>query len=609
MCGIAGIIRRDEANADLARIDRMLAAVLHRGPDGGATEGFGKVAFGHRRLAILDLSDEGKQPMHSHSGDCVITYNGEVYNYIELREELAALGHQFRSGSDTEVILAAYEAWGPACVERFNGMWAFALLDRRRNIVFCSRDRFGVKPFYFREDGHAFVFGSEIRQLLEGATVCANDRIVLDFIVTGFADHEDETFFEGVRKLPAGSNLVYDLASDTYRIERYYTIPRRANWQALDAETAARDYTALLDDAVKLRLRSDVPVGTCLSGGLDSSSVATLAAARYTPSGAAGRFVGITAVSESKRSDESAFAQAVAERADLEWVPLRPTYEDFVTTLPEVVRAQEEPYAGPSINMQWFVMRAARAHGLTVLLDGQGGDETLLGYEKYYAAHVATVWRERGPWAAWGAVSQARRNNAKLGFLNMAKFLVGGLSAPARYAFYRWRHSYVRNMPVRPAHLTAYAKACLDEFKLQNLEMTSTNLPILLRYEDKNSMAHSIETRLPFLDYRAVEAALAIRAEHKIRGGWSKWVLRRGMADRLPESVTWRKNKFGFEAPEDLWLPRHAPQMLAAIKRSRLLAKLCEPGKIEAAFAGMDLRSRWRLYSVALWEDTFGVVA
>ncbi|MBV8270726.1 MAG: asparagine synthase (glutamine-hydrolyzing) [Cupriavidus sp.] len=609
MCGIAGIISRDGTDADLARIERMLAAIHHRGPDGGAAESFGRVAFGHRRLAILDLSDEGKQPMHSRSGDCVITYNGEVYNYIELREELEALGHHFRSGSDTEVILAAYEQWGEKCVERFNGMWALALLDRRRNIVFCSRDRFGVKPFYFREDSRAFVFGSEIRQLLDAPTVRANDRIVLDFIVTGFADHENETFFEGVHKLPAGSNLTYELESGTYRIERFYTIPRRESWQTLDAESAAKDYTALLDDAVKLRLRSDVPVGTCLSGGLDSSSVATLAAARYVANDVAHRFVGITAVSESKRSDESEFAKEVAERANLEWLPLRPTYEDFVATLPDVVRAQEEPYAGPSINMQWFVMRSARARGLTVLLDGQGGDETLLGYEKYYAAHVATVWRERGPWAAWRSISQARRNNTKLGFINMAKFLVGGLSAPARYAFYRWRHGYVRNMPARPAHLTAYANACLDEFKLQALEMTSTNLPILLRYEDKNSMAHSIETRLPFLDYRAVEAALAIRAEHKIRGGWSKWVLRRGMADRLPDSVAWRKNKFGFEAPEDLWLPRHAPQMLAAIKRSTLLAKLCDPSKIEAAFASMDLRSRWRLYSVALWEDAFGVVA
>ncbi|VVE20255.1 asparagine synthase (glutamine-hydrolyzing) [Pandoraea eparura] len=607
MCGIAGIISRTHGDADLVRLEQMLASVFHRGPDGGAAESFGKVAFGHRRLAILDLSDEGKQPMHSMDDAFVLTYNGEVYNYVELREELMSLGFRFHSTSDSEVILAAYQAWGADCVNRFNGMWAFAILDRARRKVFCSRDRFGVKPFYYVEDDRAFMFGSEIRQLIGDAKPRANERVVLDFIVTSFSDHDEDTFFLGVRKLPAGCNLTYDLATDDYVIERYYTIPKRPEWQAKSAEEASREYTSLLDDAVKLRLRSDVPVGTCLSGGLDSSSVATLAATRYKSNGAADRFVGITAVSESARSDESAFAKDVVERADLEWVSLRPTYEDFVATLPEVVKAQEEPYAGPSINMQWFVMRAARAHGLTVLLDGQGGDETLLGYEKYYAAHVATVWRERGPLAAWRAVTQARRNNAKLGFVNMAKFIVGGLSAPARYAFYRWRHGYVRKLPSQPAHLTEYAKACLDEFKLQSLEMTTTNLPILLRYEDKNSMAHSIETRLPFLDYRAVEAALSIRAEHKIRGGWSKWVLRRGMADRLPESVAWRKNKFGFEAPEDLWLPRHAPHMLDAIKRSPLLARLCEPTKLEAAFAGMDLRSRWRLYSVALWEDAFGV--
>lgn len=590
----------------MARLDTMLQAVLHRGPDGGDAQSFGKVGLGHRRLAILDLTDEGKQPMRSHSGRCVITYNGEVYNYVELRDELVSLGHRFTSGSDTEVILAAYEAWGPSCVEKFNGMWSFAILDEARNLLFCSRDRFGVKPFYYRENEREFVFGSEIRQLLDGLPVRANERVVLDFLVTSFSDHGDETFYEGIRKLPAGCNLIYDLKTDKYEIERFYSIPKRPEWTAMDAHTASAQYTQLLDDAVKLRLRSDVPVGTCLSGGLDSSSVAALASARHAAHSGE-KFVGITAVSESIRSDESAFAKAVVERSNLEWVPLKPTYDDFVATLPDVVRAQEEPYAGPSINMQWFVMREARRHGLTVLLDGQGGDETLLGYEKYYAAHVATQWRTRGVLSAARAILSARRNNSKLGFVNTAKFLVGGLSAKARFALYRRRHRYVRVMPPLPVHLSRYAKACLDEFELQKLEMSSTNLPILLRYEDKNSMAHSIETRLPFLDYRAVEAALSITAEHKIHGGWSKWVLRKGMSDRLPQEVAWRKNKFGFEAPEDLWLPRHAGIMLDTIRKSPLLGKLCDLDQLAGAFATMDLRSRWRLYSVALWERTFGI--
>lgn len=606
MCGISGYIDRSTGFVERSTISSMCDVIRHRGPDGSGIFVHENIGLGHRRLAILDLTVDGHQPMQYFDGRYTITYNGEIYNYIELRRELELQGYSFRSRTDTEVILAAYAAWGEECVTRFNGMWAFAILDRARKILFCSRDRFGVKPFYYLDKKNFFAFGSEIRQLLPLSKAEANEKVVLDFLLTSFSDHTDETFYRDIRKLPAGHNLIYDLQSHAVKAKRFYQISRQEAWHCKDAASSAQDYVAILDDAVGLRLRSDVPVGTCLSGGLDSSSVASLAAARYTPLAGA-PFIGITAIGESPRTDESAFARQVAEAGGMKWVPLRPVYDEFRNTLPDVVRAQEEPYASPSINMQWFVMRTARESGVTVLLDGQGGDETLLGYEKYYAAHIATVWREQGFGSAAGAVLDARRNNSKMGFINTAKYLVGGLSAPARYHFYKYRHRYLKNTPQLPAQLSDYARACLDEFSLQELEIGRTNLPILLRYEDKNSMAHSIETRLPFLDYRALEAALSIPAQFKIKDGWTKWVLRKGMTGRMPDSVAWRKSKLGFEAPEDIWLPRHLPIMRDKVLASPLLARLCDRQRLSRMFAQLDLRSQWRLYSTALWEEAFGV--
>lgn len=608
MCGIAGYIDKENKVVQKSLISAMTDVIQHRGPDGQGHFFGENFAFGHRRLAILDLSVDGHQPMQHRASCCVITFNGEIYNYVELREDLEGMGYQFHTKTDTEVILAAYREWGESCVRRFNGMWAFAIFDPNKKTIFCSRDRFGVKPFYYLDEPNRFAFGSEIRQLLPFTRVKANERVVLDFLLTSFSDHSEDTFYQGIRKLPAGHNLFYDLERHEFRIERFYHIAQHKEWRAKDAESSARDYVALLNDAVKVRLRADVPVGTCLSGGLDSSSVATLAARQYTP--LAGKpFIGITAIGETPRTDESAFAREVADAGAMKWVPLRPTYDDFVRTLPDVVKAQEEPYAGPSINMQWFVMRTAREQGITVLLDGQGGDETLLGYEKYYAAHIATVWRERGVLSAARAVLAARRNNSKMGFLNTTKYLVGGLSASARYRFYRYRHRYLKSAPELPAQLSAFARACLDEFALQELEITRTNLPILLRYEDKNSMAHSIETRLPFLDYRALEAALSIPGEFKIKDGWTKWVLRRGMADKMPDTVVWRKNKLGFEAPEDVWLTKHLPEMKKKVLASPLLKRLCDMEALGAMFPKLDLRTQWRLYSTALWEESFGVEA
>lgn len=610
MCGISGYIDKFNSIENLELIKAMTDAVSHRGPD---DEGFfleGCLALGHRRLSIIDLSPDGHQPMHYRGeSDFVIVFNGEVYNYPELREELKALGHTFVSGSDTEVVLSAYVEWGDACVSRFNGMWAIAIYDRKKSRLFCSRDRFGVKPFYYIDEPGVFAFGSEIRQLLPLlGDVKANSELLLDFIITSTADHTNDTFFRNVKKLPAGHNLVFDLQSGRHTIERFYEIAQRTELQSLDVDAAVEIYRERLTEAVTIRLRADVPVATCLSGGLDSSAIATVASKLYQKQSGS-RFHAITAISEQSSNDESVYAQVIVQNSDLEWIKVKPTYEDFVSTLQDVVVAQEEPFTSPSLTMQYFVMKAARENGVPVLLDGQAQDELCLGYEKYYAAHFLTTFRRRGVRAAIASLFNAWKNNSNMAPHRIAMYLVGGLFAGLRYKFYRHRHSYIKASASVPKHLAAFSKACFDEFQIQKLEVTSTNLPLLLRYEDKNSMHHSIEARLPFLDYRFAETVLSLSGDMKIRDGWTKWVVRKAMDGKMPDAITWRKNKMGFEAPEDLWLAKHKDEMRKVVLDSDLLKSFCDMDKLAKSYVALDKRSRWRLYSVALWATAFGVSA
>ncbi len=587
----------------------MTRLITHRGPDGFGHFFDRNLALGHRRLAIIDLTTDGHQPMSYMDGRYVITYNGEIYNYIEIRAELQELGHIFHSRSDTEVILAAYVQWGEACVQRFNGMWAFVIYDKERKILFGSRDRYGVKPFYYAQQDGFFAFASEVRQLLTLLpSVKADRQTLLEFLLTSFSDHTERTFFAGVTKLGSSHNCIYELDSNHFRSYRYYDIPFRPEIARLDERQAVEAYGSILRDAVRLRLRSDVRVGTCLSGGLDSSSVATLAETLYSRD-ATVPFSAITAVSEQENNDESRYAARVVEHSGLNWIRVKPTYEDFRESLPAVIKTQEEPFAGVSISMQYFVMQAARQNGITVLLDGQGGDETLLGYEKYYAAYYVSLLRRHGVISMIKGVRRARANNTKMGLLNSLKNVVGGLSAPARYWFYRFRHNYLDLPDEIPWYLRAFAKASLDEFALQKLEVDSTNLPILLRYEDKNSMAHAIEARLPFIDYRVLETALSLPGEYKIRDGWSKWVLRRVMSGHMPDDIVWRRNKMGFEAPEELWLSKHFPEMVRVVTGSSLLGTVADMDRIGRTYLRLDKRSQWRLYSVAMWESSFGVGA
>lgn len=609
MCGIAGYIATNDAGVSSELIQRMTDAVAHRGPDGTGTWLSGKVALGHRRLSILDLSDMGHQPMADAESGCVISYNGEIYNYLELREQLIARGYRFVSETDTEVILKAYDCWGQSCVGRFNGMWAFAIHDPRHNIVFCSRDRFGVKPFYYVEPAGGFAFGSEIRQLLPLLACSEADAgILFDFLVSRVAEHPVRSFFSGVCKLPPGHNLVFDLGKGRYAIQRYYTLEARTEFAALSLEDSMEIFRGLFRDAIRLRLRSDVRVGTCLSGGLDSSSIASIAAEAYRrDSGQA--FSAITAISEDPATDESEFARSVAHNSGLEWISITPGYEDFSAAIDAVVSAQEEPFASASIFMQFFVMREARRSGIPVLLDGQGGDETLLGYERYFADHLLHSLKTLRPVAMWQVLTGLHRNGPR-GALrtllrNLLYFHAPGIRRLALHDQLTLFRPDFKPL-VRAANEPSGTHSSI--FGMQKQEIERSNLPALLRYEDKNSMAHSIETRLPFLDYRLVEYTTSVATSIKLRDGWGKFLLRKSMADLMPKEIVWRKHKFGFEAPESRWMERHHSAIQRTIASSDLLREIFRTNA-QRSLAVMKLNRGmlWRLYSLALWERVFGV--
>ena len=602
MCGISGIIDKRARRVDTDIMERINTLISHRGPD---DEGFfyhKNLAFGHRRLSILDLSAEGHQPMHYLDERYTITYNGEIYNYLEIRETLQKEGYAFRSHTDTEVILASYARWGEACVERFNGMWAFAIHDREEETIFCSRDRFGIKPFYYTEADGKFLFGSEIKQLLEFYPErYVNKTILADYLLYGLEEHSSETFFENIYKLEQSHNLIYDLKSNRYTIKKYFDLETDPATDTLDEQQSIALIQKRLKEAVSLRLRSDVKVGTCLSGGLDSSSIAALASQEYAQKSQE-KFVAIHARSIEEQHDESAFARDVARHCDLELLEIAPRLDDITQNIEEVIYTQEEPFGGLSIFMQYFVMQKAKESGCTVMLDGQGGDETLFGYEHYYAVYFASLLKK-------GHFSQFIQELRQLETFKLSKRQVFK-STISTLLGNKMRH--LKSLLGKEAlkiktdydinRLESLFK--FETFKpFQKRELLSRNLPHLLRYEDKNAMRHSVEARLPFIDYKFVTGAISIDDRLKFKDGYLKYMLRKAVEGLLPKSVVWRRNKFGFEAPADLWIDAHKEEMREKIQGSRVLQHMVEPD--EKRFNNKKIL--WRLYNVAIWEKVYEV--
>jgi asparagine synthase (glutamine-hydrolysing) len=602
MCGLCGVIAPGRP-PELAAVELMLDGMGHRGPDGRGTFADDGVALGHLRLAIIDLTDAGLQPFEL--GGLRLLHNGEIYNYIELREELRARGHTFRSETDTEVLVAAYREWGEACVERFNGIWAFAIWDPERRTLFASRDRFGVKPLYYRVDGDRLAFASE-PWVLRGDEPRANPQAVRDYLEQGWLDHGEETFFAGVRRLPPAHNLSY--GPNGLRIRRYWSLePGDA---PADPVEAVRE---LFLDAVRLQLRSDVPVGTALSGGIDSSAIA-VAVAHH---GHAHQKT-VSAYFEDTGFDERPYARAVVDAtgAEAHWVSF--TAQELVESLPAIVAAQGEPFGSTSIAAGWHVMRAARAAGLTVMLDGQGGDELFAGYRAAYGYRIADL-------VAGGHVSEAGRELAAFwsrhgsspvaaaGVL-VRPFLPDRVGHAGRA---RLKGSATLAHPdIRPAARTREENGYPFGDRLRRHlahTLTRRGLPELLRYEDRNSMAHSIEARVPFLDHRLVELAYSLDAAELLTRGQTKAVLRRALHDLLPPSVRERRDKLGFVTPEGRFMREALGDLAAATFASPEFRErgLVAPDAAQARLrrhragdvsAGMEL---WRALNVELWARAF----
>lgn len=601
MCGISGIINSDGKAVKQEKIKKINDLIVHRGPD---DEGFyleKNFAFGHRRLSILDLSHDGHQPMH-YLDKYTITYNGEIYNYIEVKEELVKEGYSFNSLTDTEVILASYDRWGEQCVDKFNGMWAFAIYNKEEKIIFCSRDRFGIKPFYYTQKDREFIFGSEIKQLLAFyENIYSNNIILIDYLWYGLEEHTNETFFKNIYKLEQGHNLIYDLEKDTFEIYRYYDIPIDAQLNNLTETESIDHLNNKLKNAIHLRLRSDVKVGTCLSGGLDSSSIAAIASTKYF-SDTNEPFIAIHAKSIDKKTDESFFAKEVAEHCNLNLIETVPKLDDITKQIDEVIYTQEEPFGGISIFMQYFVMEKAKESGCKVMLDGQGGDETLFGYEGYLPFYFASLLKKfhfslyfqelKKLDTFFITKKEILRSSVLVLFKNELSYL--------KRLFFR-KKVFIKLKDNRTRHNHLYQ--FIDFKNFQKRDLMKRHLPQLLKYEDKNSMRHSIETRLPFVDYAFVSSAVSVNDKFKFKKGYLKYILRKMVENRLPNSITWRKNKFGFEAPEDMWIDKHKDMMLRAIKKSDILNALVE----ENNNLYKNNSILWKMYNISVWEKVFNV--
>lgn len=578
----------------------MTLLVSHRGPDNTNILISDNVGLGHTRLSIQDLSKKGNQPF-SYLSQYIIVFNGEIYNFLEIKAVLLQKGYHFSTKTDTEVILASYDYWGEDCVNKFNGMWAFSIFDQKNNKLFFSRDRFGIKPLYYLFNDLLMVFGSEIKQLLKFSDRKVNLERVYDYLILKKDEHLSESFFEDIKKLPPGTNLVYDLESNSFEIKKYYDLKINKEIENLSLKETLIEFEKQFQSAIKYRLISDVEVGSCLSGGLDSSSIVA-SALNYIIERK--KFKTFHAKSENHDpTDESIFVKILAKNLDFESVICELNNQDVIKYLDKVIRIQEEPFLSPSVVLQSFVMQKAKERKCKVLLDGQGGDETLLGYERYFPVYLKKL----------GLISAIKNftllsKKSKLSFSRLfLYYLYFNFPALRRKMILKRSKFFLKD----ESYKCWEKKITFNEFEsisdLQIMEICKNQLPHLLRYEDKNSMAFSIETRLPFLDYRLVEFLISVRPAYKLFKGWSKYLLRKSMNNRLPDKITWRKNKMGFELDEKGIINKIDKEFQSLLYDSKLISKIIDKKLMSNRYYSLSKNLKWRLYNLMKWEKLFDV--
>jgi len=576
MCGIAGIFSFNDKVA-VSSLKRMTDVISHRGPDGEGhwISSSGNVGFGHRRLSIIDLSDNAKQPMHYADGRYTITFNGEIYNYIELKEELLKKGYLFHSDSDTEVLLALYDLKKEKCLADLDGMFAFAIWDEKEKRLFCARDRFGEKPFFYYHDKNRFVFASEIKQFWTADIEKKIDqKRLLLFTETGAIDDSNNitsTFYKNIRQLDSAHYLIID-ADKKIIIKQYWDIDIDAKPFTGTIEQAAVQFLELFTESIRLRLRSDVPVGSSLSGGLDSSSIVMLIDALKGKELKQNTF---SARFKDFAKDEGQHIEAVVKackNVDVHYT--WPDREYFENVFDKVTYHQDEPYGSASIVAQYAVMELAKKNGVTVLLDGQGADEQLAGYIPYYQFYLHQL-----------NYTKPALYKQELDFYNK---------------FHQEAHPFIpmEKQETLRMRLGRYRRVALgqklpyDDYLSSSLRSHTTHVGLkeLLRYADRNSMAHSREVRLPFLSHKLVEFVFSLPDHYKINSGWTKFVLRKAMDKILPDSICWRVDKIGYEPPQKNWM--QSEKFTAEIERA---AKILNVKRINESDKKHVFTQEWRL--------------
>jgi asparagine synthase (glutamine-hydrolysing) len=586
MCGIAGIIQTNPSDYNKVHLQKMTDAIAHRGPDGEGhwQSNDNTVLLGHRRLSIIDLSDAGNQPMN-YMGRYVIIHNGEIYNYIELKNELVKKGYSFSSQTDTEVIAAAYDYWKEECVEYFDGMFAFAIWDEKEKELFAARDRFGEKPFFYYYDQNKFLFASEMKALwAAGIDKKANQKMLFNFITIGYTDNPErpeETFYENIFKLPAASFLKFSFIYFTFSVKKYWGIdPGYQDKKITDAE-AIEQFKDLFSTSVQRRLRSDVSIGTSLSGGLDSSSIVAVIskhqAVNLKPQTFSASFPGY-------EKDELSYSKQVASAFQLQQHIANISGSELMNDWEKLCHHQEEPFGSASIYAQYKVYELAKQHNVKVLLDGQGADETLAGYHKYYKWYWQELFRN-GKLSGRKELAAARELGITEPFTWQNKIAAwfpsfASIVMERQYLVKAIGHEGLTKEFVQQQSKEAYYSPP-DYFNLNGVLHFNTfthGLEELLRYADRNSMAHGREIRLPFLSHELVEFVFSLPSDFKIRNGWTKWLLRKSMEKSLPAEITWRRDKVGFEPPQKQWMEQPAvKEAIHESKRKLVEEKVLKP--------------------------------
>lgn len=653
MCGISGIVYND-GYGDFYEIKNMTDAIAHRGPDGEGYvavnthtntihelagpktplpfpplveyKGASNIYLSHRRLSIIDLSPLGHQPMSNNDKTLWLTFNGEIYNYKTIRNELIASGFSFKSDSDTEVLLASYEKWGSSCLTRFNGMFAFVIYDKKKQILFGARDPFGVKPLYYANEKDFFAFNSEIKGLtvLNRIPKTLNEKVAYEYLQRASENSLDETFFKHIFELPPSYCFTYSLLDKKFLLKKYYELSFTDDWESF-SERKCTEYIAGVKErvleSIRLRLNADVTVGSCLSGGLDSSAIVCSIHHLLQKEifSSVGKKQGVvTACFPNSAIDESKWAKLVVEKTNAQWFPCYPQKEELFNDLQDLIYYQDVPFGSTSIYAQYQVMKTAKENNLTVMLDGQGGDELFTGYTPYYDIFYAEALRNH---------DKALLNNEKK-YIQNAPVNINSilnfkkkLKLCAKQYFPTWakdiivsflnrEHTRYLHMEKSPYNGVSYKTLNQMLYTL----MTVSSLPQLLKYEDRNSMRFSIESRTPFADdINLIDYVFAIPSVYKIHNGWSKYLLRESMKNIIPEQIRHRTDKIGFQTPEYDWLKNIKP-VIFANRKNTAIEKIINMKRLEKDWDVLfqkqnkiGITNIWRYINFILWFNRFTV--